>query len=511
MFGISLIWIIVAVVIIFFVIIAAMCYVKAPSSTAYLLSGWKKEPRVLNGSGGVKIPIVERLDKVYLGQLTVDVKTEKSVPTNDFINVTVDAVAKVQVTPGAEGIRLAAKNFLNMTPQQIAAQLQDNLQGNLRELIGTMDLKTLNIDRDGFSNKVQEKAQPDMAKLGIQIIAFNIQNIKDEQGLIENLGADNTWKIRKDAAITKSEAERDIEKAKAANENLANQARVESQKAIAQQNADLAIEQANQKQKADTQKAIADAAYSIQEQEQQKVINEKTVDAATAKVKKEQELTEQKVIVAENETTAQKRRVEIDALAQQSKTVTDATAAKEKVQLDAAAKLEQQKREAEAKRYQAEQDAAAKRALAEADKFAQLQRAEGIKAVGEAEAKAIEAKGTAEALAMEKKAEAYKQYNDAAMASMVVEQLPAMADSLGAQLGAIKGIQIFGTGNQGGSGITGITNNLPVMMAQLFETVKSATGIDIAEKLGAKHVNQSPVLPNAPKGDSNPDSTAKKD
>lgn len=118
MFGISLVWIIVAAVIILFVIIAAMCYVKAPSSTAYLLSGWKKEPRVLNGSGGVKIPIFERLDKVYLGQLTVDVKTEKSVPTNDFINVTVDAVAKVQVIPGSEGIRLAAKNFLNMTPQK---------------------------------------------------------------------------------------------------------------------------------------------------------------------------------------------------------------------------------------------------------------------------------------------------------------------------------------------------------------------------------------------------------
>lgn len=509
--GINLVWIIVAAVVILFIIIAASCYVKAPSSTAYLLSGWKKEPRVLNGSGGVKIPILERLDKVYLGQLTVDVKTEKSVPTNDFINVTVDAVAKVQVTPGPEGIRLAAKNFLNMNAAQIAAQLQDNLQGNLRELIGTMDLKTLNIDRDGFSNKVQEKAQPDMDKLGIRIIAFNIQNIKDEQGLIENLGADNTWKIRKDAAITKSEAERDIEKAKAENENIANQARVDSQKAIAKQNADLAVEQANQKQKADTQKAIADAAYDIQKQEQQKVINEKTVDAATAKVKKEQELTEQKVVVAENETTALKRKIEIDALAQQSKTVTDAEAAKRQTELDAAARLEQRKRDAEAQRYEAEQQAEAIRAKAEADKFAQLQKAEGIKAVGEAEAAAIEAKGTAEAQAMEKKAEAYQKYNDAAMASMVVDKLPEVAESMASQVAAIKGIQIFSSGGQGGSGISGITNNLPVMMSQLFSTIKSATGIDIAEKLGAKPSNQPTALPGTDKGNSKPNPTVEKD
>ena len=508
MFGISLVWIIVAAVIILFVIIAAMCYVKAPSSTAYLLSGWKKEPRVLNGSGGVKIPIFERLDKVYLGQLTVDVKTEKSVPTNDFINVTVDAVAKVQVIPGSEGIRLAAKNFLNMTPQQIAAQLQDNLQGNLRELIGTMDLKTLNIDRDGFSNKVQEKAQPDMDKLGIRIIAFNIQNIKDEQGLIENLGADNTWKIRKDAAITRSVAERDIEKAKAENENQANQARVESQKAIAKQNADLAVEQADQKKRSDTQKAIADAAYDIQKQEQQLIINQKTVEAATAKVKKEQELTEQKVIVAENETTAAKRKIEIEALAQQSKTVTDATAAKEKVQLDAQAKLEQQKREAEAKRYQAEQDAAAKRALAEADKYAQLQKAEGIKAVGEAEAAAIQAKAEAEAQGMEKKAEAYQKYNDAAMASMVVDQLPAIVQGLGESLGSVGEIKIFGTGGNGGSGITGISGNLPVMLGQAMETIKAATNIDIPGLIAGKKTS---TQPDAPKGDSKPDSAVKKD
>lgn len=60
---------------------------------AYILS----EPRVLIGDGGVKIPILERLDKVYLGQVTVDVKTSQPVPTHDFLDVMVDAVCKVRV------------------------------------------------------------------------------------------------------------------------------------------------------------------------------------------------------------------------------------------------------------------------------------------------------------------------------------------------------------------------------------------------------------------------------
>ena len=94
-------------------------YVKAPPSFAFIISGLSKEPRVLIGSGGFRIPFFERLDRVYLGQITVDIKTEESVPTNDFINVDVDAVAKIRVTPNSDGTRLAAKNFLNMTPEEI--------------------------------------------------------------------------------------------------------------------------------------------------------------------------------------------------------------------------------------------------------------------------------------------------------------------------------------------------------------------------------------------------------
>ena len=125
----------------FFIFIS---YVKAPPSFAFIISGLSKQPRVLIGKGGFRIPFLERLDKVYLGQITVDIKTEESVPTNDFINVDVDAVAKIRVTPNSEGTRLAAKNFLNMLPQQIAEQLQDSLQGNMREIIGTLDLRSLN-------------------------------------------------------------------------------------------------------------------------------------------------------------------------------------------------------------------------------------------------------------------------------------------------------------------------------------------------------------------------------
>ena len=206
--------------------ILASGYVKAPPDRAFIISGLKKEPKILIGRAGIKIPFLERLDKLYLGQMTVDIKTEQSVPTNDFINVNVDAVAKVRIEPTEEGIKLAAKNFLNKNQDQITQDLQDSLQGNMREIIGTLTLKEINTDRDSFSDQVMAKASKDMKKLGIEIVSCNIQNISDENGLIKDLGADNTARIKKDASIAKAQAERDIAIAQAEADKASNDARV---------------------------------------------------------------------------------------------------------------------------------------------------------------------------------------------------------------------------------------------------------------------------------------------
>jgi len=460
------IWIAVGITLL--VIFLLVSYVKAPPSFAYIISGLSREPRVLIGSGGFRIPFFERLDKVYLGQITVDIKTEESVPTNDFINVDVDAVAKIRVLPTPEGTRLAAKNFLNMMPQEIADQLQDSLQGNMREIIGTLDLRSLNTDRDGFSDQVMTKAQPDMAKLGIEIISCNIQNVTDREGLIRDLGADNTAKIKKDASINRAIAERDVKIETARADKDANDARVDADTAIAIKNNDLALKRAALKQQADTAQADADAAYSIQQQEQQKTINIKTVEAEIEKTKREQVLSREKIEIRQNELAA-----EIEK---------KADAEKYRIEINAAADLEQRKREAEAQRYEAEQRALAQNAESDAARYRLEQEAEGIKAKGEAEAYAIQKKGEAEALAMDKKAEAYKKYNGAAVAQMMIEILPQVVEGVAKPLAAIDGVNIY---SSNGEGISALSANVPVAIKQAFDVLKSATGVDMADIMRA--------------------------
>lgn len=247
----------VVLAIILLVVLLKVLYVQAPPSFAFILSGFKKEPRVLIGTGGFKVPFLERLDKVFLGQVTVDVKTSIPVPTHDFIDVMVDAVCKVRVLPTAEGIRIAAKNFLNFNETEISASIKDSLEGNMREVIGAITLQNLITDRDKFSDEIQKKASTDMEKLGLEVISCNIQNITDSNRLIENLGADNTYAIRKNAAITKANAERDIQVAEQEAKKVANDVRVKTETEIAERNNELAIKTAELKAVSDAKKAEA--------------------------------------------------------------------------------------------------------------------------------------------------------------------------------------------------------------------------------------------------------------
>lgn len=492
----TIVGIVAGAIVLLTVILLAM-YVKAPPSVAYILSGLRKEPRVLIGTGGFKVPVIERLDKTFLGQISVDVKTSKPVPTHNFIDVEVDAVCKVRALPTPEGVRLASKNFLNMTAEQIAASVKDSLEGNMREVIGAIDLEALVTDRDTFSDQIQKKAATDMAKLGLEILSCNIQNISDRDGLIQGLGADNTYKIKKEAEITKANAIRDIEIAKSHAEKEANDVRVKTETEIAERNNELAIKKADLKKEADTKTAEADAAYEIQKQEMLKTVNVKTVDAEIERTKRAQILADEEVKVTQNKLKAT---VNAQADARKYNTEVEAQANKIKMETDAQAELEQKKREAEAKAYMAEQEAKALKAAADAKKYAALQEAEGIRAKGEAEAAAtqaklqaeaegIRAKGDAEAEAMDKKSEAFKK-SEFAKLEMVLEMqktvLPQVAKSVAEPMSAIKDVTIYGSSGQE---ISGVSQNVPVVMQRTFDIVKETTGVDLADVMKAETID----------------------
>ncbi len=469
-------FIVIGAIIIIILVICVLGYVKAPTDQALIISGISRAPKVIIGRSSIRIPFLQRVDRLHLGMLSVDVKTSRTIPTLDYINIMVDSVATVKIGTTPELLKAAQENFLNKNSAYINNMIVCVLEGNLREIIGSMKLTDIMNDRKSFAQKVSEDAKEDMNKMGLEIVSFNIQNISDgELGVIDNLGIANTVAIRQNAEISKANAEKEIAVAQALAKREANDARVATETAIAEKNNELAIKQAGLKAEADAKKAEADAAYEIHNQEQQKTIAVKTTEAEIAKQMKEVELKQQEAAVQEQQLNAtirkqadaDKYRVQQASEAMNYQTQQQADAEKYKRIAEAEAKLAEQQKAAEAVRIAGEAEAAA------------------IAAKGKAEAEAIAAKGKAEAEAMDKKAEALQKYGRAAMTQMVVEKLPEMAKAIAEPLAAIDKVTIIDGGGTSGSGVNNMGGYVPEVLAKTIESVRETTGFDLTEVMRA--------------------------
>ncbi len=438
-----LIGVIAAVVLL--IVIILIGYVKAPPDTAYMISGFRK-PRILIGKAGIRIPVLERLDKLSLKMISVDVKTTDFVPNAEYINVKVDATVKIRIGQSQEMMALASKFFLNESEEMIIRRVQDTLEGNMREIVGQMRLEEMVTDRKAFGERVQENAIPDLEKMGLEMISFNVQSFSDQNNVIEDLGIDNISQIKKGAAVAKAQAERDIAIAQAQAAKEANDAKVQSEMEIAEKQTSLAIRQAELKQQSDVKKAEADAAYSIQEQEQRKSIEVTSANADIARAERTAELKAREVEVTKQTLDAQIR--------------AKADAERYAAQQAAEAELFRRTKEAEAKMIERQKEA------------------EGIRAVGEAEAEAIRLKALAEAEGIDKKAEAMKKYGEAAVIEMIMNALPQIAKNVAEPLGKVDKITMYGEGNSAKL-LADIVNGT----TQVTEGISAGMGIDIKSLL----------------------------
>ncbi len=409
-------------------------YIKSPPDKAYIISGLGSR-KVIIGRSGIKIPFLQRLDRLSLEMVSVDVKTDSFVPTNDYINVQIDGAVKVKIGSDPELIELAAQNFLNRGSEYIITQVKDVLEGNTREIIGSMPFQSIVQDRKSFVEKVQENAVPDLRKMGLEIISFNVQSVVDENNIIVDLGIDNVSQIRKKAQIAKAQADRDVAIATAEAKKEANDAQVLAETEIASKQKELAVRVAGFKIEQDTKQAEADAAYKIQMEERRAVIEEKIAEANLVKTEKEV-LVRQKVLQAE---------IEKQAEADKFREMQMADAELYRRQQEAQAKLIEKQREAE-----------------------------GILEIGRAEAEAIRAKALAEAEGINAKAEAMKKYGEAAILEMYFDKLPQIAKNVAEPLVNVDRITMYGDAQN-----AKLVGDIVKATTQISDGLTEGMGVDI--------------------------------
>ena len=417
-------------------------YKVAPPDTALIISGLLRHTykvrtaegsvaskkfgyRIVRGGATFFIPAIERIDKLDMCLMQVDIKTAQPVPTKEYISVLVDAVANIKIGSDDLSIATAAEQLLHYDFDQIRALAKDVLEGNMREIIGQMTIAELVQNRDKFAQESIKAAMSDMKNMGLEIINLTIQNFSDKDGkVIETMATQNVVQKERDAAIARAKAEQEGHKAE-----------IEAQAAIAEQDKELALLKAAYQIESDQEKAKADEAYRIEQERVRKTFEEERAAAELTRLEKETELKKQEVEI-------QRERLNVE------------------IREKAAA-------EKDARQYQAE-----------AEKFERQAKADAQLYEAEKEAEAIRMKGEAEAEAIRRKAEAMQLYGQAAMLEMVVDKLPEIAHSVSEPLSKTEKIILFGEG-----GASSMARDTAGTMLQTFEAVKQAVGLDIPRML----------------------------
>ena len=478
------------------------CWKIAGTNEVLIVSGLGKV-KTKTGGGLFVIPVIQKTQRMTLENIQVDFTSRSEIPTKDAINILVDAVANMSISQDPERQKVAASKFAGYSIEQIQQIVTPVLEGNIREIISqTLFEDLIRGDKKEFAERVQENVTPNLADMGIDLTTFNIQNYSDKKGVINDLGIENTEKIKKDASIAAAKAKADVAIAQAEADKAANDAKIAAATEIAEKQTEFAIKKADLQRKADTEQAKADAAKQIEAENQRKQHEIAVANANLAKQEKEIELKEREVAIKERALEANvKKTAEADKYAEQQRADAKLYAAQKAAEAD----LFERERQAEAAKIEAEKKAEADLALATAEAEAQKRLAEAVEAEGRAKAAAAEAQGLAEAAAIKakaeaeaegllKKAEAMEKYGEAAKQDMQLDalkvlytQLPAIAEAIGK---GYNGADIHLIGNDSGQ----LAGNMMGNITQIVEGFKGATGVDpmsvISGMFGAKLIDK---------------------
>ena len=443
-----------ALTIIFLFAMFARLYRKAGPHEALVVYGFRGT-RIIKGRGSVIFPMIENSRLLSLELMSFDVAPQQDLYTRQGVAVTVEAVAQIKVKSDPESIHTASEQFLTKMPNEREGLIRLVMEGHLRGIIGQLTVEEIVKQPEMVGERMRSTCADDMSKMGLEVISFTIKEVRDKNDYITNMGRPDIARIKRDADVAAAEAERDtaIKRAEAMRAAAVAKAQADKERVLAETvsmaaqaeaQRDLQIKQANYLEAVQKQKASADKAYEIQAN-----VMQQQVMAEQVKIEQVQKTGQ----IAVEEAEIQRRERELIA------TVL---------------------KQAEIERKRIEM-------LAEAQKQKLIVEAEGqasaTRATGEAEADIVFKKGEAEAKAMNVKAEAFQEYNQAAVVDKLLTNMPEIVRALAAPLANVDKITVVSTGNGGSAGLNKITGDMTAMAAQIPALFETLSGMQMSELL----------------------------
>jgi len=449
------IWVIVglmAVCVLVLMWMLASLYRKAAPNEALVVYGFRKT-RTVVGGGTIILPVVENFRVLSLELMSFDVAPQQDLYTNQGVAVTVEAVAQIKVKSDLISINTASEQFLSKTPQQREGLIRLVMEGHLRGIIGQLTVEQIVKEPEMLADRMRATCAKDVNKMGLEVISFTIKEVRDKNEYITNMGRPDVARIKRDADVASAEAERDtaIKRAQAQRESAIAKAQADQERVLAETlsmakqseaQRDLEIKKATYLETIKKQQAQADKAYEIQTNI---MLQQVTAEA----VKVQQVEKEQQVKVQEAEIA--RRQNELIATVLKPAEI-------ERQRIETLASAERQ------------------RLITEAEGSANATRAQG-----EAEADIIFKKGDAEARAMNVKAEAYQEYNQAAVVDKLITSLPDIVQALASPLQKVDKITIVSTGDGNAAGMNKITGDMTKIAAQVPALFEALSGMQMSE------------------------------
>jgi len=434
--------------------IIASWFRKVGPNQALIVYGFRGT-RVVKGHGTVVLPMLEHAHELSLELMSFDVAPQQDMYTKQGVAVTVEAVAQIKVKSDGESITTAAEQFLTKTPQQREGLIRLVMEGHLRGIIGQLTVEEIVKQPEMVGERMRSTCAEDITKMGLEVVSFTIKEVKDKNEYITNMGRPDIARIKRDADVAAAEAERDtaIKRAQAQREAAiakaqADQARVEAETASMAKQADatreLEVKKAQYQEAIKRQQAQADKAYEIQTNVMQQQVVAESVRVQQVEKQEQVKVQEQEILRREKELIATVlKQAEID-----------------KQRIETLANAERQ------------------RLIAEAEGHASATRVQG-----EAEAEIIFKKGEAEAKAMNVKAEAYQEWNQAAVVDKLMTQMPEIVRAMSAPLSQVDKITIVSTGDGDAAGAHKVTGDMAKMAAQVPALFEALSGMQMSELL----------------------------
>jgi flotillin len=433
----------------------AQLYRKAGPHQALVVYGIRGT-RIIKGRGTVIFPMLETYRELSLQLMSFDVAPQQELYTAQGVAVTVEAVSQIKVKSDPESIITAAEQFLTKNDDERQGLIKLVMEGHLRGIIGQLSVEQIVKEPEMVGDRVRATCADDMTKMGLEVISFTIKEIRDKNDYITNMGRPDVARVKRDAEIATAEAERDtaIKRAEASRAAAVATAQADQERVLAQtlslakqaeSQRDLEIKKAQFLESTKRQQAQADKAYDIQTN-----IMQQQVVAEAVKVRQVEK--EQEIKVQDAEILRRERELIATVLKQA---------------------------EVERKRIETMASAERQRNISEAEG-----RASAIRTQGEAEAEIILKKGQAEAQAMQVKAEAYQEWNQAAVVDKLLTNMPEIVRALTAPLANVDKITIVSTGNGASAGMNKITGDMTEIAAQIPALFETLSGMKMSELLG---------------------------